>query len=241
MHRGYTPHGNNLLSVLRDEDIALIDPWLSEWTLPRGHVLCEAGDPVRFCYLPRHAAVAAFVIPTESGSAVESAIVGREGALGGIVSHGRIPAFARATVLQGGSFYRIAATDLEKAKQASPTIHGLFVRYADCLLAQVFQSVACNASHTIVQRAARWLEAAIERSGGDEVMLTQEQFAGLLGVGRSYASRVLQQLKAEGIVAIRRGTLRVADRDALAARACGCNQAVRDHFDEVLRGVYPQG
>lgn len=239
MSSAIVPQGNNLLSILRDEDLALIEPWLQAITLQRGHVLCDAGETVRFCYLPRHTALAAFVIPADSGHFVESAIVGREGALGGIVSEGRIPAFARAVVLQSGSFYRISAGELEKAKQASPTIRHLFARYADCMLAQVFQSVACNACHTIVQRAARWLEAALERGGGDEVRLTQEQFAGLLGVGRSYASRVLQQLKAEGIVAIRRGTLRAIDRDALSARACDCNAAIRAHFDTVLAGVYP--
>ncbi|MBU6269087.1 MAG: Crp/Fnr family transcriptional regulator [Sphingomonadales bacterium] len=239
MPTAFVPEGNNLLAVLRDEDIALIEPWLQALTLPRGHVLCDAGDPVRFCYLPRRAALAAFVIPVDSGHFVETAIVGREGALGGIVSQGRIPAYARSVVLQGGGFYRISAGDLETAKQASPTIRHLFARYADCMLAQVFQSVACNACHTIIQRAARWLEAALERGGGDEVLLTQEQFAGLLGVGRSYASRVLQQLKAEGIVTIRRGTLRVIDRNALAARACDCNLSIRHHFDTVLSGVYP--
>lgn len=231
--------GNNLLAALRESDRDLLAPLLVEQVLPRGHVLCEAGDPVRHCYLPRDEAAGTFVVLMETGFAVESAVVGREGALGGIVSRGRIPAFARATVLVPGSFYRIAASDLEAAKDASPTIRALFARYADCLLAQVFQAVACNASHTILQRAARWLVAAVERGGTPEVLLTQEQFAGLLGVGRSYASRVIQQLKAEGLVATRRGALRISDYETLKSRACACNDAVREHFDTVLQGVYP--
>lgn len=231
--------GNNLLDALRDADRELIAPLLVEQVLPRGHVLCDAGDPVQNCFLPRNEAAGTFVVMMETGFAVETAVVGREGALGGIVSRGRIPAFARASVLVPGSFYRIAASDLEAAKQASPSIRDLFARYADCMLAQVFQAVACNASHTILQRAARWLVAAVERGGSDEVLLTQEQFAGLLGVGRSYASRVIQQMKADGLVGTRRGALRVGDLEALKSRACGCNDAVRHHFDTVLEGVYP--
>jgi CRP-like cAMP-binding protein len=242
-----TPHqpaatplsGNNLLAALRDADRELLAARMVEQTLPRGHVLCDAGDAVRHCYLPRFEAAGAFVVLMETGFAVETAVVGREGALGGIVSRGYVPAFARATVLVPGSFYRIAAADLDAAKDASPSIGALFARYADCLVAQVFQAVACNASHTILQRAARWLVAAVERGGTPEILLTQEQFAGLLGVGRSYASRVIQQLKGEGLVATRRGALRISDYDALKTRACDCNNAVRDHFDAVLEGVYP--
>jgi CRP-like cAMP-binding protein len=231
--------GSNLLAALREADRELLAPAMVEQVLPRGHVLCDAGDPVRFCFLPRFEATAAFVVLMETGFAVETAVVGREGALGGIVSQGHVPAFARATVLVPGSFYRIAAADLEAAKEASPSIRALFARYADCLVAQVFQAVACNASHTILQRAARWLVAAVERSASPEVQLTQEQFAGLLGVGRSYASRVIQQLKAENLVMTRRGALRIRDYEALKARACACNEAVREHFDHVLDGVYP--
>jgi CRP-like cAMP-binding protein len=242
-----TPHqtaslplcGSNLLAALREADRELLAAHMVEQTLPRGHVLCDAGEPVKHCYLPRFEAAGAFVVLMETGFAVETAVVGREGALGGIVSRGHIPAFSRATVLVPGSFYRIAAADLEAAKDASPSIRALFARYADCLLAQVFQAVACNASHTILQRAARWLAAAVERGGSAEVLLTQEQFAGLLGVGRSYASRVIQQLKAEGLVMTRRGALRINDYEALKHRACACNDAVRDHFDTVLQGVYP--
>jgi CRP-like cAMP-binding protein len=232
--------GNNLLAALRDADRLLLEPHLVEISLPGGTVLCEAGEEVQFCWLPRHNAVASFVVTVDSGHAVEMAIVGREGALGGIVSHGLIPAYARATVMHGGSFYRLSAADLERAKQASPSIRFLFCRYADCLLAQVFQSVACNASHTIVQRAAKWLCAAVDRTGGSEIAITQDQFASLLGVGRSYASRVVQVLKREGMVSTRRGGLMVRDRDALVRAACGCNDHVREHFATVLSGVYPQ-
>lgn len=233
------PSGNMLLSMLRPPDLALLAPGLEELTLSAGHVLCEAGESVRYCYFPRAEAAAALVVLMESGLNVESAVIGREGAVGGIVSQGHIAAFARAVVLQDGRFYRISCDALERAKAQSATVRALFARYADCLLAQVFQAAACNASHTIAQRAARWLSASVERSGSADVRLTQEQFAGLLGVGRSYASRVLQQLKAEGLVTTRRGMLRVRDLEALNARACSCNAVVRSHFETVLGGIHP--
>jgi CRP-like cAMP-binding protein len=121
----------------------------------------------------------------------------------------------------------------------SLTLRHLFARYADCLMAQVFQAVACNAAHTIEQRAAKWLIAAMERTGTTEVPLTQEQLAAMLGVGRSYISRVLGSFKNRGVIATRRGALVVNDLQQLKSIACVCNECVRRHFDDVLRGVYP--
>ena len=120
------------------------------------------------------------------------------------------------------------------------TLANIFARYADCLLAQIFQSTACNAIHSIEQRTAKWIISAMERTDGDDVVpLTHEQLATLLGVGRSYTSRVIQTFKAEGVLETRRGSILVINRDALRSRACLCNEAVKNHFEEVLRGVYP--
>jgi CRP-like cAMP-binding protein len=108
------------------------------------------------------------------------------------------------------------------------------------MLSQIFQSTACNAIHSIEQRTAKWIISAMERTDGDRVVpLTHEQLATLLGVGRSYTSRVIQTLKAEGVLQTRRGSIQILNADALRLRSCLCNEAVKDHFDEVLRGVYP--
>jgi len=94
--------------------------------------------------------------------------------------------------------------------------------------------------HSIEQRTAKWIVSAMERTdGNDTVPLTHEQLATLLGVGRSYASRVIQTFKAAGFVATRRGSIVVRNFDGLQARACSCNESVKSHFEEVLRGVYP--
>jgi len=121
----------------------------------------------------------------------------------------------------------------------SASLRNIFARYADCMLAQIFQSTACNAIHSIEQRTAKWMMSAMERTDGDIVPLTHEQLSTLLGVGRSYTSRVIQTFKAEGVLETRRGAILVRNAEALRARSCLCNEAVKNHFEEVLRGVYP--
>jgi hypothetical protein len=171
-------------------------------------------------------------------------LVGREGAVGGIVSEGYLPAYTRITVKFGGPFARLPISRLDAAKRKSTPLRNVFTRYADCMLAQIFQSTACNAIHSIEQRTAKWILSAMARTegGGDGdgvVPLTHEQLATLLGVGRSYTSRVIQIFKAEGVLETRRGAILVRNAEALRMRACRCNEAVRNHFEEVLRGVYP--
>jgi len=108
-----------------------------------------------------------------------------------------LPAYTRIIVKFGGPFARIHVGRLHAAKAKSPTLNNVFSRYADCMLAQIFQSTACNAIHSIEQRTAKWIMAAMERTyREDAVSLTHEQLATLLGVGRSYISRVMQTFKA---------------------------------------------
>lgn len=230
---------NNLLRVLRSPDFALIRPHLRPTAVRPGHVLYEPGDDVRHVYFPVDRTLLSFRVVLDDGRAVETALVGREGAMSGIVSQGRLPCYSRAVVLHEGPLLRMDVEQLEGAKRKSPSIHNLFARYADCLMAQVFQSVACNAAHSIEQRAAKWLRAAMERTADPRVTLTQEQLADMLGVGRSYASRMIQSLKARGLVETHRGGLTVLEPAGLKALACGCQDSVRRHFEEVLTGVYP--
>jgi hypothetical protein len=231
--------GNNLLRSLRPADAAILDPLLEPWIGRRGEIIYEAGDSVRWVYFPCASSMISYLVVLQNGMGVEAALVGREGAIGGIVSRGRLPAFARAEVQFPGPFMRMAVADLEDAKQRSATLGNLFARYADCMMAQILQSVACNAAHSIEQRTAKWLLSAVERTGGPDIPLTQDQLAAMLGVGRSYISRVLRTFKQRGIIEIRRGSLGIRSLDSLRAMACECNDRVRDHFEEVLIGVYP--
>lgn len=231
--------GNNLLRALQVGDWELLVPRLEPWAAPTGLLLHEPGDTVRFAYFPRGSSLISYLVVLRDGKAIETALIGREGAAGGIVSQGRLPAFSRAEVQLGGSFFRIELHALEEAKARSATLTHLFARYADCLMAQVFQSVACNAAHSIEQRTAKWLLAAIERTGEPQVSLTQEQLAAMLGVGRSYLSRVIQTLKVRGIIDTRRARIGVLDVEGLRRLACECNATTFRHFEDVLNGVYP--
>ena len=165
---------------------------------------------------------------------VEVASIGREGAVGGIVSCGHAPAFSRADVLVAGPAFRVPMKALEEAKQRSPFIGNLFCRFSDYLLAQVMQSVACNAFHSIPERAARWLLHAQDRAG-DRIELTQEALrrparrpAHHRQCGRS------GRLQDEGLVATGRGVVQVTDRAGLKRRACECYERLEEHFGAVI-------
>src|SRR6195952_4834773 len=231
---------NNLLRRLDAADFALIAPVLAGEEAPSNELLYNPGDDVEIVHFPCGPGRATYLVPSEDGRDVETILIGREGAVGGIVSQGYLPAYTRIVVKFGGPFVRLHVGKLDAAKMKSPTLRNVFARYADCMLAQIFQSTACNAVHSIEQRTAKWIVSAMERTDGDNVVpLTHEQLATLLGVGRSYTSRVIQTFKAEGVLETRRGSIRVPNRDALRIRACLCNEAVKTHFEEVLRGVYP--
>src|SRR5579871_1083159 len=231
---------NNLLRRLNNADFALLEPHLARSEAKAGELLYNPGDDVETVHFPCGPSLVSYVVPHEDGRDVETILVGREGAVGGIVSQGFLPAYTRIAVKFGGPLIRIAIGKLEAAKTNSFTLRNVFARYADCLLAQMFQSTACNAIHSIEQRTAKWIISALERTEGPNIVpLTHEQLSTLLGVGRSYASRVIQTFKAEGLVETRRGAIVVRDPDGLRLRACQCNESVKNHFEEVLRGVYP--
>src|SRR3979411_907178 len=231
---------NNLLRRARAGDFALIAPHLAYEEAAANELLYSPGDDVEVVHFPCGPSLASFLVPNEDGRDVETILVGREGAVGGIVSEGFLPAYTRIMVKFGGPFMRLRVGKLDAAKAKSPTLRNVFARYADCMLAQIFPSTACNAIHSIEQRTAKWIISAMERTEGDEaVPLTHEQLATLLGVGRSYTSRVIQTFKAEGVLETRRGSILIRNREALLTRACQCTESVKNHFEEVLRGVYP--
>ena len=231
---------NNLLRRLNNADFALIAPHLVEMEANSSDLLYNPGDNVEIVHFPCGPSLVSYLVPSEDGRDVETVLIGREGAVGGIVSQGFLPAYTRIMVKFAGPFVRMPVGKLDEAKKKSATLSNVFARYADCMLAQIFQSTACNAIHSIEQRTAKWIMSAMERTDGDEVVpLTHEQLATLLGVGRSYTSRVIQTFKAEGILETRRGSILVRNPDALRMRSCLCNEAVKGHFEEVLRGVYP--
>lgn len=232
--------GNALLSILKEEDRQRLAPHMMVMELDAKDVLQKAGDDVVQTWFPCGSALASFCVwVEETGSSVEVALVGREGAIGGVVSNGRLPAFATSEVRAAGRFLRIRTSALESAKLESIALRHWFARYSDCMLAQVFQTAACNASHTISQRTAKWLLAAMARTGETEFQMTQDQLAGMLGVGRTFVTRVVRQFREQGVIETRRGVFSVKDEAALREKSCSCTTAIEDHFDAVLHGIYP--
>lgn len=234
------PCGNTLLERLHDQDRLRLKPHLTAHDLRSGDVLQKAGEEVAYSWFPCGSAIAAFQILGDDGNAVEVAMVGREGAIGGIVSNGRVPAFATAQARSPGRFLRVRTAVLEQVKEESVILRHWFSRYSDCLIAQIFQNSACNASHDISQRSARWLLAMSARLESDEVALTQEQLAAILGVGRTFVTRVVGRMRKEGLIETRRGRILLQNPEGLQARACACSHLIEQHFESVMGGVYPE-
>lgn len=232
---------NDLLRKLTPRDFELLAPALQSVELGANQTLHHAGDGVPLIHFPCGPTFISFAVSVEEDREVESLMVGREGATG--LPLGRAPslAYSRIAVKIAGPALRLPVRALEQAQQRSAALEEFFARYAAGQFAQLLQSSACNAAHSIEQRAAKWILAVRARIGGEEIPLTHEQLAGLLGVSRSYASRVIQTFKAKGVLATRRGAILIVDAAALSASACSCNDAVARHVGELLDAAPPSG
>lgn len=231
---------NNLVRILHENDFRLLTRSLRPVRVKAGDILYEPGDIVNYTYFPTGPALVSFIVLLDESRTVEVATIGREGAVGGIVSQGKLPAFCRAQVQFPGTLLRIETAQLEKVKNESPTMQYFFSRYADSLLSQVFQAVACNAMHTIEQRTAKLLLASVDRTGDMVVPLTQEQLASMMGVGRSYVARVISSLKEQNVLITTRARVKIADLSKLRSVACGCDHVVHEHSKSVLTGAYAE-
>ena len=228
---------NRLLATLSDAQRKLLLPFTEIVELEAGMILVESGDDVVYTYFPTSGAVIALILVMEDGSVAEAATIGREGAIGGIVSAGHKPAFARALVQLSGNSLRVETARLEAAKAQSPHLHDLFARYSDALLAQVLQSVVCNALHPLDQRCCRWLLMTRERANSDQLEITQEFIAQMLGVQRTTVTRTLGELAGRGLLHQSRGRITIKNPAKLEASACECYRSVRRHFHKVLPDV----
>lgn len=233
--------GNLLLEALDARDRGLLARALEPREVRRGDVLFRAGEDVSHVTFPMNRTIVTLLVPLRDGRTVETATVGREGAIGGVVSQGYLPAFSQAVVQVEGTVLRIEAERLQQAKRSSHAIRDLFVRYSDCLLSQLLQSVACNAVHPLEQRTLRWLLTLQDRLGTPDLPVTHEVLAEMLGVKRPYLTEVLGRMQRDGLIRIGRGQLALVDRGRAEREACECHANVRRHFGEVLGAVYGPG
>lgn len=230
--------GNLLLKSLNDGDRALLAPHLERQLFQKGETLFQAGAEVAFISFPCDQTVATLVIVMRDGRTAETATIGREGAVGGVVSDGSLPASTQALIQIGGPVLRMEAGRLQELQRRSPTLRNLFTRYSDCLLAQVLQAGACNALHPIEQRCLRWLLTLQDRVGSEALPVTHELLAAMLGVQRTYLTRILRSLQQQGVIKVGRGRITIADPAEADRSACECHGSVKRHFEVVLGAVY---
>jgi CRP-like cAMP-binding protein len=225
--------GNRLLSTFAADARALVETVSTVVELRSGDEVLRSGEQFTSSLFPIGPTMVSLGIDLGDGRTVEVASIGREGAVGGIISCGHAPAFSSAVVLVGGAALKIPIRALEEAKRRSSFVANLFCRFSDYLLAQVMQSAACNAFHTVEQRTARWLLHAQDRAG-DRIELTQDALAGLLGVQRTTVNAAIRSLEDEGLISTSRGVVRVKDRAGLERRACECYDVLERHFEDII-------
>ena len=177
-------------------------------------------------YFPEAGMVSLIAI-LDNGTQAEVGVVGREGMLGGSILSGVGTSFTEATVQIAGTAWRLATADLRRGLEASPHLGPLLSRYGEALQAQIMQTSACNALHILEQRLVRWLLMAHDRSGGDELVVTQDLMALMLGVQRPTLTLAAGVLQRAGLVRYARGRLTVLDRPGLEAASCECYAAIR--------------
>ena len=220
------PAGNRLLAALPDDAFILLEPDLRPLTLPQGVVCYGAGDTIDQVYFP-HTGMISQLITTGDGDMVEAASTGREGAVGLQCGFGPRLSFTRTTVQIPGKFSAISAARFEHAVNRSMALRDLVMRYTETLWAEAQQNAACNAIHDGASRLCRWLLQCADRTLSEQLLLTQEFLAEMLGVRRTTVTLLAQELQKRGIVRYSRGRITILDRPALEACACECYEAIK--------------
>lgn len=235
---------NRLLAALDPSDFALLAPHLKGVPLLQGAILQEAEAPVQHVCFPLSGMVSLVTI-MDSGDVIETATVGREGAVGAFAGLGPWHAFNRAVVQLPGTAACIAAARFHAAVKQSEAIRNLILKFKEAVLAQVQQTAACNALHGLEARLARWLLQALDRFDDATLPLSQDALAQMLGVRRTSVSLTASKLQDAGLIRYRRARIDVIDRAGLEAESCECYATIRRRSDAVTparedgRGVMP--
>lgn len=224
---------NRLLTALSPEDYKLVAPHLTLVDLERGRILYEPGDRLDSVYFP-HDGVISLMTLMENGAAIESATIGREGALGLMGATAPRLSLSRAIVQTPTKASRIGATQLHDAWSKSPRIRELVDRHNEALFGHAIQSVGCNALHSVEARFARWLLTCHDRIATDTIALTQEFLADMLGVQRTTVTAVARSLQEKGYIRYRRGVVDIINREGLEAASCECYGVVRKTYERLL-------
>jgi CRP-like cAMP-binding protein len=224
---------NWLLKTLDWADFDLLVPHFRQVSLKQGSLLQEQEAPVERVYFPL-SGVISLVSVMQGGEVVETATVGREGAVGAFGGLGPWRAFTRAVVQLPGTAAVISVSPFQTAVSQSNQLRNLILRYKEALLGQVQQTAACNALHSLEARLARWLLQTLDRADGAELRLTQNFMAQMLAVRRSTVTVIASKLQYAGLIRYRRGLIQVLDRSRLEETACECYRTIRQRTDAVF-------
>jgi len=229
---------NDLLHTLPAGDFARIEPTLELVSMKLGDVLYEPGIKLRYVYFPTTAIVSLLQV-LANGASAEIAVVGREGVLGISLFMGGETTPSRAVVQSAGQAYRMKAQRLkDEFARFGPLMH-LLLRYTQALIAQMSQTAVCNRHHSVDQQLCRWLLLSLDRLASDELAMTQELIANMLGVRREGVTEAAGKLQDAGLIRYRRGRITVLDRHGLEGRSCECYQVVKSEYDRLLSGAGP--
>ena len=233
---GHQPQQNHLLNALSPAARERLYPHLELVEMPLGKVLYESGDVQRHVYFPIDSIVSLLYV-MEDGASAEIAVVGNEGMVGVALFMGGETTPNRAVVQSAGYAYRLKGQLLKEEFSRSGALQHLLLRYTQALLTQMAQTAVCNRHHTVDQQLCRWLLLSLDRLPSNDLTMTQELIANMLGVRREGVTEAAGKLQSQGLIHYRRGRITVLDRPKLERASCECYAVVKCEFDRLLPDV----
>jgi CRP-like cAMP-binding protein len=235
-HAHDSPSRNHLLAALPAAEYEALLPHLEPVSLALGQMLYQPGQQLTHACFPTSAVVSLYYV-TETGAAAESAGVGNEGMVGISLFMGGHSTPSSSVVQTAGQAWRLERHRLLQAFERPGLLQGLLLRYTQALITQVSQTAACNRHHSIEQQLSRWLLLTLDRSTAQELVMTQELVASMLGVRRESVTEAAGKLQQVGFIRYRRGHIAVVDRQGLQTRACECYAVVKKELGRLLCDV----
>src|SRR5208337_4268171 len=230
------PKQNHLLAALPKPEFERLLSYLELVPLPLGEALYESGDKLNHVYFPA-TSIVSLLYELENGASAEIAVVGNEGIVGIALFMGGDTMPNRAVVQSAGHAYRLPGQMLKQEFNRAGALQHLLLRYTLAMLTQMAQTAVCNRHHSVDQQLCRWLLLSIDRLPSDQLVMTQELIANMLGVRREGVTEAVGKLQSAGLIDHERGRITVLDRPGLEARVCECYDVVRQEFHRLLPDV----
>ena len=231
---GHDPKQNRLLAALPAADFDRLLPELELVMMQLGMVVCEPGIDMQHVYFPT-TCIVSLLHHTKNGASAETAVIGNEGLVGVSLFMGGGSVLTRMVVNSAGYSFRLRKSILDEEFARGGALQQLLLRYTQALITQTSQTVVCNRHHSVIQQLCRWLLLNLDRLQSNELCVTQETIASMLGVRRESVGAAAGKLQGDGYIHYSRGHINVIDRFGLEARVCECYAGVKEEYDRLLR------